>query len=97
LTLLERAVDRLKREFADAGRADEFRVLKEFLAVAHAGIDYPSAATRLNISAGHARVTVHLFRKRFRELYREEISQTLPNGADLDAELRHLANALARS
>ena len=32
----------------------------------------------------------------FRELYREELSQTLPDGADLDAELRHLAEALAR-
>jgi hypothetical protein len=35
-------------------------------------------------------------RKRFRELYRKEISQTLPDKADLDAEMRHLANALAQ-
>jgi len=32
----------------------------------------------------------------YQMLTREEISQTLPDGADLDAELRHLAGALAR-
>ena len=97
LTLLELAMTRLQSEFAAAGRADDFAVLKEFLAMSHAVIDYRSAAARLNTSEGNARVAVHRLRKRFRELYREEISQTLPAGADLDAELRHLANALARA
>lgn len=97
LTLLELTMDRLQSEFVAAGRADAFDVLKEFLVVSHAAIDYRSAAVRLNISEGNARVAVHRLRKRFRELYREEISQTLPDGADLDAELRHLAAALVRS
>ena len=47
------------------------------------------------VNEGAARVAVHRLRKRFREIYREEISQTLADGADLDAELRHLAAALA--
>jgi RNA polymerase sigma factor (sigma-70 family) len=97
LTLLELAMQRLQSEFDTAGRSADFAVLKEFLAVSHSGIDYRAAAERLNISEGHARVAVHRLRKRFRELYREEIAQTLPDAADLDAELRHLANALARS
>ena len=97
LTLLQLAMARLQDEFTAAGRAEDFCVLREFLAVSHAAIDYPSAAARLNTSEGNARVAVHRLRKRFRELYREETSQTLPNGADLDAELRHLAKALARA
>ncbi|MCU0784974.1 MAG: sigma-70 family RNA polymerase sigma factor [Verrucomicrobia bacterium] len=97
LTLLELAMARLEGEFANAGRAGDFTVLKEFLALSHGTIDYRSAAARLHISEGNARVAVHRLRKRFRELYREAISQTLPDDADLDAELRHLANALARS
>jgi RNA polymerase sigma-70 factor (ECF subfamily) len=96
LTLLELTMARLEGEFTAANRADDFAVLKESLAVWHAAIDYRSAAARLNTSEGNARVAVHRLRKRFRELYREEISQTLPDGADPDAELRHLANALAR-
>jgi len=96
LTLLERAMARLEGEFTAANRTDDFAVLKGFLVVSHAAMDYRSAAARLHISEGNARVSVHRLRKRFRELYREEISQTLPDGADLDAELRHLANALAQ-
>jgi DNA-directed RNA polymerase specialized sigma24 family protein len=94
LTLLELAMARLQNEFATAGRAGDFAVLKEFLAVSHAAIDYRSAAARLSVSEGHARVAVHRLRKRFRKMYREEISQTLPAGVDLEAELRHLAAAL---
>jgi RNA polymerase sigma factor (sigma-70 family) len=97
LTLLELTMERLHSEFIAARRADDFAVLKDFLAVSHGSIDYRSAAARLNISEGNARVSVHRLRKRFRELYREEISQTLPADADLESELRHLANALART
>ena len=53
-------------------------------------------AAKLGTNENAARVAVHRLRKRFREIYREEISQTLAEGADLDAELRHLAAALAR-
>jgi RNA polymerase sigma-70 factor (ECF subfamily) len=53
-------------------------------------------ATQLGVNEGAARVAVHRLRRRFREIYREEISQTLADGADLDGELRHLAAALAR-
>jgi RNA polymerase sigma-70 factor (ECF subfamily) len=52
-------------------------------------------AKRLGLNEGASRVAVHRLRKRFREIYREEISQTLADGADLDSELRHLAAALA--
>jgi RNA polymerase sigma-70 factor (ECF subfamily) len=95
LALLELAVARLSDEFSAAGKADEFAVLKSFLAVSHADIDYPSAAVRLGVSEGAARVAVHRLRRRFRDLYRDEISQTLPDNADIDAEMRHLATALA--
>ena len=44
---------------------------------------------------GAARVAVHRLRKRFRELFRDEISQTLAHDADVEDEMRHLAAALA--
>jgi RNA polymerase sigma-70 factor (ECF subfamily) len=58
-------------------------------------IDYAAVAKQLGVNEGAARVAVHRLRKRFREIYREEISQTLADGTDLDAELHHLAAALA--
>jgi RNA polymerase sigma-70 factor (ECF subfamily) len=96
-TLLELTLERLQSEFVAADRLADFVVLKEFLTASHAAIDYRSAAERLNISEGNARVAVHRLRKRFRDLYRKEVSQTLPDGADLEGELRHLASVLAQS
>lgn len=97
LTLLDLTVQRLEAEFVAAGKADEFVILKRCLVAAHDAIDYAALAARLDRSEGAVRVAVHRLRKRFRELYREEIIQTLPNGAELDAELRYLAGILAQS
>jgi len=95
LTLLDLTLKRLEAEFAAAGKAEDFSVLKSFLAVTHEALDYDLAAHRLEVSAGAARVAVHRLRKRFRELYRQEVCQTLPDGTDLEAELRYLTKALA--
>jgi len=97
LTLLDLTTQRLEAEFVAAGKAGEFAILKNCLVAAHRAIDYASVASRLDLSEGAARVAVHRLRKRFRELYREEIAQTLPNSAELDAELHYLAGILARS
>jgi RNA polymerase sigma factor (sigma-70 family) len=96
LTLLELTVKRLQTEFAAAGKADEFNKLKRCLMTEHGAIDYAVMAEQLGMNQGAARVAVHRLRKRFREIYRQEISQTLAVGADLDGELRYLAAALAR-
>jgi RNA polymerase sigma-70 factor (ECF subfamily) len=96
LTLLELTVKRLEAEFAVAGKAREFAILKSCLTATHAAIDYGSIASRLGLSEGAARVAAHRLRKRFRQVYREEIAQTLPDGAELDAELRYLAGILAK-
>jgi RNA polymerase sigma-70 factor (ECF subfamily) len=96
LTMLDLTVNRLQSEFAAAGRREDFNALKNCLMAGRGAIDYAATAKRLGTNEGAARVAVHRLRKRFREIYREEISQTLAEGADLEAELRHLAAALAR-
>lgn len=96
LTLLDLTVNRLRAEFATAGKPAEFDALKSCLMAGRGAMDYAKVARQLNVSEGAARVAVHRLRKRFREIYREEISQTLADGADFDAELHYLAAALAR-
>ena len=96
LTLLDLTLNRLETEFVAAGKPDDFSALKDCLMAERGAIDYEEVAKQLGVNEGAARVAVHRLRKRFREIYREEISQTLADGADLDAELRHLAAALAR-
>lgn len=95
LTLLDLTINRLEMEYADADKANLFIHLKDGLVMAHEGLDYPFLAKKLDMTEGAVRVAVHRMRKRFRELYRAEIAQTLPTGADLDDELRHLSASLA--
>jgi hypothetical protein len=40
-------------------------------------------------------VAIHRLRRRFRDITRAEVGQTLHDTDDLDDEMRHLVNALA--
>ncbi len=88
--LLELVIGRLRAELAAHGRADFFDAVKEFLAVGEAAIPYAEAAARTGLSEGAVRVAVHRLRKRYRELLREEIAQTLADPAQVEDELRSL-------
>jgi RNA polymerase sigma factor (sigma-70 family) len=96
LTVLDLAVNRLQAELSAAGKPDDFDALKHCLTARRGAIDYAVLAQRLRMSEGAARVAAHRVRKRFRQLFREEITQTLAEGADVEAEIRILAAALAR-
>lgn len=95
LTVLERAVDRVREEYAVSEKADLFEALKEFLSnrksVPHADI-----ASRYGISVGAVGVTIHRLRKRYAEVLREEISHTVSTPDDIDDEVRHLIAAVGR-
>jgi RNA polymerase sigma-70 factor (ECF subfamily) len=56
---------------------------------------YGQAARELSIEEGALRVAIHRLRKRYRELLRDEISQTLANREQVAEELRFLQAALA--
>jgi RNA polymerase sigma-70 factor (ECF subfamily) len=96
LTLIRLTSDRLRSEFAAAGRPGDYELLKPCLLAGRGAVDYAAIAGQLSLNESAARVAVHRLRKRFREIYREEISRTLAEGEDVDAELGHLAAALAR-
>ena len=60
-----------------------------------ADVPYAKAAEDLKMSEGAVRVSVHRMRKRYRELLRKEIAQTLVNRAQADEEMQTLFSALA--
>lgn len=97
MTLLDTALDRLQSEFARDGKADEFEALKGWLTAGRGEIPYERLAAGLACSEGAARVAVHRMRKRFRELFRETIAQTVAEPAQVDDEMRYVANILGRS
>lgn len=97
LTLLQLTMDELEKEYTDAGKADDFTVLKDSLVVANKALDYSVLAEKLGCNEGAARVGVHRHRKKFRDRYRACVAQTLPSGADVEEEMRYLVKSLAGS
>jgi hypothetical protein len=85
---------RLKAEATGRGKAAEFEVLKGFLAADPAVGGYAEAGGVLGASEGAVRVAVHRLRRRFRELFREEIVPTVARAEDIDDEIRHLLASL---
>lgn len=95
LALLERVINRLRHECTADGKANLFEQTKGYLMVGESAIPYAEAATHLDIDEGAVRVAVHRLRKRYRELLRDEIAQTVNDPAQVAEELRSLQAALA--
>ncbi|CAN5336092.1 sigma factor [soil metagenome] len=94
LTLLERAVNRLKSEFTADGREVRFQAMRGMLNSTSV-TDGGELARQLNLSDGAARVALHRFRQRYAEIVREEVRGTIEHDADLEAEIRDLMAAFA--
>jgi RNA polymerase sigma-70 factor (ECF subfamily) len=90
ITLLERVLARLQAEAVADGKEAQFEQLKSFLALGQSAIAYPELAAQLGLSDGAARVAVHRLRKRYRELLREEVAQTLADPTQVEEEMRSL-------
>ncbi len=95
VTLLERVITRLRDESVAEGRANIFDQLKPFLTVGKSAIPYAGAAEALGLNEGATRVAVHRLRRRYRELLRDEISQTLSDPTQVEGELQALFAAFA--
>jgi RNA polymerase sigma-70 factor (ECF subfamily) len=95
LNLVERGLARLENEAKADGRLSQFEALKPWLTLNQTPASQVEAAHQLGLSEGALKVAVHRLRRRFRELVRVEIAQTLDRPDDIDAEMRHLVDALA--
>lgn len=97
LTLLERVVASLRDEYAHEGKERQFETLRPCLATGRGAVDYAGASATLGLSEGALRVAAHRLRRRYRELLRAELAQTLSDPAQVDEELRALFAAVAVS
>ena len=93
LSVLDRVVERLRSEFVQLGRPEHFERLKVFL-LGQSDAPYASLAREMNISEGSLKVAIHRLRKKYRELFRQEIADTVADPAEVESELRYLAAAL---
>lgn len=95
LTVLDRALAALAREQAEAGHATHFAALKPWLTGDTGTVSQTDAARALAMNEGAVKVAVHRLRRRFRELVKAEIAQTLSDPAQVKDELACLQAALA--
>jgi len=96
LALLDEVVGELEAEFRARDQADVFAALKPCLVGDRAAQPYVELAARLGMEEGAVKVAVHRMRQRYRELLRAEIANTVDSPGEVDAEMRHLFNVLAR-
>lgn len=94
LTLLEQVLAELQAEMRGSGKASQFDSLKPYLTGDDPQLSYGATATQLGTSEGAVKVAVHRLRRRFRELVRDEVAQTVASSGEVDDELRYLRGAV---
>lgn len=96
LALMDRALNAVAVEFTSNDKAEQFDQLKPWLIGEVPALSQADAGRRLGLNEGAVKVAIHRLRKRFRDVLRAEVSQTIAAGDNVDAELRYLVEALAQ-
>jgi RNA polymerase sigma factor (sigma-70 family) len=94
MTVLDRALERLKTEMAGYGKAALFEHLAPILSGAVDSVTYAAVGEALSMTEGAVKIAAHRFRARYREMIRAEVAGTLDLRQDVDAEIRELLAAL---
>ncbi len=95
ISLLDDVVAALHDEYAKKGNRQVFEKLKGTISASEEQLPYAQAARELGMSENAAQVAAYRLRKRYRELLRQEIAQTVAQRGDIDDEIRSLISTLA--
>jgi RNA polymerase sigma-70 factor (ECF subfamily) len=93
LALLGRVIERLQAESETEGKGKVFAQLKSFLMAGQGESAQAEVAKALGMEEGAVRVAIHRLRKRYRQLLRDEIANTLSDPKMVDEEMRALFGA----
>jgi len=96
MALLSTAMNRLERECAAEGKTATFEALKTFLDPINSETrpSYEHIAAQLKVSIGAVKTLIHRLRKQHSAFVRQEISRTVSDPADVDAEVHELCEAI---
>ncbi|MGZ4965077.1 MAG: RNA polymerase sigma factor [Limisphaerales bacterium] len=92
LTVLERALCLLQHEHNSNEKV--FEVLKPWLTGDTDNLRQADAARELEMNEAAVKVAIHRLRRRFREIIKKEVGDTLNDPAHVEQELQHLISAL---
>jgi RNA polymerase sigma factor (sigma-70 family) len=96
LTLLDQVMARLRDEYATGGKAELFDRLRPCLSGAERLIPYAELGATVGLSESAVKVAVHRLRKRYGELLRVEIGDTVSGPEEIEEEIRHLIEVTGR-
>lgn len=94
LTILERALERMRQEAVAREREPEFERLRDHLTGREPRTSYSDLAREMRTTETALRALVRRLRQRYGKLLRAEIAETLADPAQADAELRHLLSVV---
>jgi len=94
-TLFDQVLARLEEEFCDSGKRELFDCLKSSLLAEDSVSSYAQLGARLGLTESAIKQAVHRMRLRYRELFREEIAQTVAGPGEVEDELKHVFAVLS--
>lgn len=94
-SVMERALARLKEEFESGARKGPFALVLQFFRPGEPP-SYREAAEAHGMSLPQLKTFLHRARVRYRELVREEVSDTVGGPEEAEAELAELLRVLKR-
>lgn len=92
--IIRRTLDTLKNDYEKSGKLSLFEKLSPYLQLSSTQESYQEIAESLNMSTGTIAVAVFRLRKRYGELLRNEIAQTVSSPMEIESEIRFLLEAL---
>jgi DNA-directed RNA polymerase specialized sigma24 family protein len=95
LRLIQSAFAKVESDFAAAGRAGEFAVLRRFLPGLEMPLRYDEAAQLLGKSDGVVKSMIHRLREDYRRALRGLVARTVSAAHEVDEELAYLHQVLA--
>jgi RNA polymerase sigma-70 factor (ECF subfamily) len=93
VAVMRRANQRLRREYRKQGREPFFDRLEGFLEGERSGT-YRELAAEFQVTEGMIRIEVDRLRRRYRELLREEITQTVGDLHQFEEEMKFLVETM---
>jgi len=94
LALLDQVIQRLSMEYAKAGKAGLYAAIEPCLTQGHGAVDVAQVSCDMGLSKAAVRVAVHRLRRRYRDLLKYEIAQTVESPDQIEEEISHLLNCL---
>ena len=95
MQLLADALKELEAEYQGRGKESQFNAFRPFLSTDAGRETYGELASELGMKEGAVRIAVFRARKRFSQILRNRISDTVTAPSEVEAEINHMLNVFS--